>query len=151
MKGASELIGAMDAIVDTYQGQDHPIHALITMRRELAGYLYCLTGFTKKTHGNAGLANVKRKYAFARAVINAKQMDAKLPFNIAEVNSEATDGVRELREQEVMAEAAKDALRDKIRATEQVLASMQQEIAVATHEMKTTHYQGSGSTVQVVR
>lgn len=140
---AEKLITEMDAIVDTYRGQSNDLHTLLELRRNLAGCLYTLTGYVKKTNGNFGLANVKRKYAFARAVINAKQMDAKLPFNIAEARTEAMEEVKKLREDEVLAEASKDALKSKINATNEVLSSMQQEIAVLTHEMKTTHFQSA--------
>lgn len=137
----NELVAKMDAIVDTYHGQSHPLPALIDLRRELAGNLYSLTGYVKKSYGQAGLTEAKRKWAFSRAIVNARQLDAKTPFNMLQVNAEASDEIKRLRDEEVMAEAGKDALKTKIDATKEVLSAMQQEIAVLTHEYKTTHFQ----------
>lgn len=139
------ITGEMDAIVDTYHAQDHPLPVLIKLRRDLAVYLYRLTAFIKEHYEQKAFAGARRKWQYYRELVVAMDKDVaagkKAVMNHIEARTEALDAVLQGRKDEARADAAYDELRCRIDATKQVLAAMQQEIADGRHEKTTAHHQ----------
>lgn len=144
MTERERLISHMDAVIDTYHMGNHPVDALIDMRRDLAVHLYRLSAFVKQVHGEAGLSYIQRKFQAAREMVAAKGADAKLPQGTNEVRTEALASTKDNRTTEVWAEAEREALKVKIDAVKQVLASMQQEIAYEAYEKRNAQHQTTG-------
>lgn len=142
----TKAIGDTDTLIDTYLGGSWSIEQLLELRRELAVQLYYLSSHVKRAHGEAGVAYIRRRYNIAHQITEAIRKDSKLSQNKAEAAAEASQEARDDREAEVWAEAEREALRTKIDGIKAVLASMQQEIANAAHEKRTTHVQESHTT-----
>lgn len=139
------LISDMDATVDTYQGAKWSFDDLIILRRTLAVTLYRLSAKVRDAHNGAGLAYIHRKFEIAKNIVDAMTHDAKLSATKAETMTEALERSKELRANEVMAEAHRESLRAKIDAAKAVLASMQQEIADGAQEKRNTHFQSTNT------
>ena len=147
----SKAQGIMDkitALVDTYHSQHHELPALIEMRRDLAVQLFYLSSHVKQVYGRKALSYVMRKYAIAREIARAIEDDKaavkKRPMNQLEAQTEALDHVLQRRKEETEREAEHEALTAAIDSTKQVLAAMQQEIAVLAYEYKNSHFQNQG-------
>lgn len=140
MNDMTLIISKMDALVDTYHSGVDP-EGLVALRRELAIYFYRLSEHVRQSHGEAGLAYIRRKFEVAKRIDSAMRENAKLSAAKAETAAEAVEEIKAAREAEVWAEAAREALRTKIEGVKSILASMQQEIAAAAYEKRTTHYQ----------
>jgi len=135
------IITAMDTIVDTYQSQDHPLPVLIELRRNLAIWLYRLTAHVKQTYGTAGLKYAQRKYRIAQHIVDARAVDAKAAIGFLEHSAAKMPSVMQAQEDEVWAEAEKEQLKARIRATDNVLQALQQEIADLRTEKSNPSYQ----------
>jgi hypothetical protein len=148
MTEQEQITNHCDAIADTYLGGGHSLDNLLTMRRELAVYGYRLGAFTKQAWGEAGMTYLQRKYAIAKAITDARAMDAApkaTPMNVLEVKAQQLPSVVDAQEKELWAEASKEALKVKLEFIRQVLGAMTQEISVLSHEMKTTAYQSTSA------
>lgn len=142
------LIGKCDGLVDVYHMGAHDLHSLLEMRRELAVWGYRLSAHTKQVHGEAGLSYLQRKYTIARAITDARNLDAtqKPPaMNVLEVQAQQLPSVVQAQQDETWREAEKDALKNKLLFIQQVLSSMSQELSVLSQEARNTHYQNQGA------
>jgi len=138
-------INHIRAIVDTYSAGAHPLPALIDMRRELAVYLFRLTGHVKGAYGSKLRSNIVRKHAFYREIVVAMDRDKQAlgkprAMNAYEVETEAMDHVLQARKQEVEADAQWEEVRYVIDIAKQILASMQQEISDLKTEKQNPSY-----------
>lgn len=136
-----EIIKAMDNVVDAYHAASYDPAGLLDLRRELAVLSYRLASHVKEVFGGAGLSYLQRKYRIAESIVDARANDAKVAMNILEQQAQKMPSVRNAQEAEILAEAEKDALKVKLTACSQVLASMSQELADMAIEKRTTHYQ----------
>lgn len=140
-----QLIGHLDALVDTYSAGEHSVDNLITLRRDLAVTLYRVAAHIKQVHGEAGLSYVTRKFVVAKAILDARRLDADpkkpTPMNVLETRVLEIDDVKKAHTDEVWKDAAREELRSKVDGAKQVLAALQQEIAFLTYEYKNTHQQ----------
>jgi len=145
MSEREELTRRMDAIVDTYHGGTATVDQLIILRRDLASVSYRVAAFVKEVYGQAGLTYIRRKYRIAESILDARNQEAKAPaMNILEQKAMTIRSVQIAQEEEVWAEAEKEALKSKLDFVKQVLSSMQQEIAYEANEKKNAHFQGTG-------
>ena len=139
-------IRQMQAIVDTYHSQAHPLPSLIEMRRELAGLLFFLSGQVKATWVKKEVSHARRKWATSREIVAAMEQDLKAvgtkprAMNRLEVETEALDHVLQAKKEQAEAEGEWEELRAMSRAAEQVLNAMQQEIADLRHEQNHSNY-----------
>ncbi len=143
MTETEQLISECDKLVDAYFAGAHDIHSLIDMRRELAVWGYRLSTNVKDVYGEAGLSYLTRKHRIAESILDAKAADSRKAMNILEQEAMKMPSVIRAQSDEVKKEAAKEGLKVKLDFLKQVLGSMTQEIAVLSHEMKTTHYQNA--------
>ena len=132
-------------LVDEYHNGAHPLPTLMSLRREIAVMLFRLTSHIKAAYGKKGYASVLRKYAFAREVVAARDMDLKAggkprALNAIETSTEALDHVLQAKKAEVDAEAEWEEVKSVIDMGKQVLSSLQQEIADFRHEKSHTHF-----------
>lgn len=148
-KERTMLITAMDTIVDSYHagsyttGED--LTNLLTMRRDLSANGSRLASHVKQVHGNAGLTYLMRKHRIAETIVDARASDAKKAMNILEQEAMKMPSVIAAQKEEIWADAEKETLKVKLDWYKQVLASMQQEIALLGHEMRTAHLQNQGA------
>jgi len=143
-------IGHIRSLVDTYSGGSHPLPALIEMRRELAVYLFRLTGHVKSSYGGKLKSYIRRKHGVARAIITAMEEDIKVmgkakAMNFYDTATEALDHVRQAKTEEAEADAEWEQLRYTIDIAKQILASMQQELADLRTEKSNPSYTNEGS------
>lgn len=136
------------SIVDTYHEGAHPLPALIDMRRELAVYLFRLTGHVRSAYGQKLKSYIRRKHGVARAIITAMEDDIKVmgkakAMNFYDTATEALDHVRQAKTEEAEADAQWEEVRHVIDLGKQVLAAMQQEIADGRHEKQNAHFQNT--------
>lgn len=143
MSDREEVIRAMDSLVEEYYAASWDLDRLFDLRRELAVWLYRLTSHVKDVFGGALASNLTRKRRIAEHILNARSQDSKIPMNFLEEQALTLPTVADAQTREIWADAERDALKMKVDACKQVLASMQQEIADASHEKKTTHFQGT--------
>lgn len=140
MKERIELVRACDAIIDTYYGGVSEVEKLMQLRRDLAVNYYYLTDHAKDIHGKAGLSYIGRKYAIAKEVVAAREVDKRAAMDLCEARAETLNHSQEKRKEEVWAEASREAFKIKVDSIKQVLQSMQQEISHLSFEHRTTHY-----------
>jgi hypothetical protein len=143
-------INHIRAIVDTYSAGAHPLPALIDMRRELAVFLFRLTGHVKSSYGGKLKSYIRRKHGVARAIITAMEEDIKVmgkakAMNYYDTATEALDHVRQAKTEEAEADAEWEQLRYTIDIAKQILAAMQQEISDLKTEKSNPSYQNTGS------
>lgn len=136
-----KIIAEIDAIIDTYGGGTLSMPQLIEMRRNLAVLQYSLTNYVKQVYGNAGLKYIARKYRIAEHIVDARNLDAKAPMNFLEQSAAKLPSVVQAQNEEVMAEAEKEELVTRIKVINNVLASMQQELADMRVEKANPSYQ----------
>lgn len=145
----TRLITACDTIVDSYHagsyttGED--LTNLLTMRRDLSANGSRLASHVKQVYGNAGLTYLMRKHRIAETIVDARASDAKKAMNILEQEAMKMPSVITAQKEEIWAEAEKETLKVKLDWYKQVLSSMQQEVAILAHEMRTSHFQQAGA------
>jgi len=140
-----QLLSDIDAIVDTYGSGEHPLPTLIELRRNLAVLGYRLSTHIKQVYGDAGMAYAVRKFTIAREILKARKIDASKPppMNVLEVTVMEVDEVKAAQKNEIDKDASKEDLRGRLDFIKQVLAAIQQEISVLSHEQKHAQYQNT--------
>lgn len=123
------IIKEIDDIVDEYHTTVVSMPRLLELRRFLAAFSYRLSAHVKQTYGKAGLSYMKRKFEIANHIVNARNVDAKAPISFLETSALKMPTVMKAQEEEVWAESEKEELQARLRAINNVLASMQQELA----------------------
>ncbi len=137
------LLKEVDGCIDSYHSGRIPVADLIVLRSNLAITLYRLATFTKQVHGEAALGYMRRKYKIAEAIVDARGVDAKKPFNILEMEAQKLPSVLLQQQEEVWAEASKDDLKNRLWTAGKVLDAMQQEISYESQEKKNAHFQNT--------
>lgn len=151
MTNKEQLTAKLDALIDSYHAMGtgpEELHNMLAVRRDIAVTCYSLSSYVKETHGKAGLSNLQRKWITAKAIVDARNMDAKAkptPMNVLEVQAQQLPEVVKAYQDEIMAESEKEALKTKLQFATQVLSSLMQEIAVLSSEARTAHFQNAQS------
>lgn len=140
MSERENIVKEIDLLIDAYFGDKQTLELLLVMRRQLAVFGYRLEAHMKEVGGQAGLTNIRRKFAIAKEVVAARKVDAKEAIALAEARAETLNSTQDAREKEVWAIAEHEALKGKLDFIKQILGSMMQEIAFLTHEHKTINY-----------
>jgi hypothetical protein len=143
-------INHIRAIVDTYSAGAHPLPALIDMRRELAVYLFRLTGHVKGAYGGKLKSYIRRKHGVARAIITAMEDDIKVmgkakAMNFYDTATEALDHVRQAKTEEAEADAEWEEVRLIVDLGKRILDSMSQEISDLKIEKSNPSYTNQGA------
>lgn len=141
MSDKNAIIKEIDLLVDEYHTQALALPRLIEVRRHLAIFSYSLASHVKQTYGNAGLKYIQRKYRIAEHIVDARNLDAKAPISLLEMSASKLPSVVSAQQEEVMAEAEKEELIARLRALNNVLNSLQQEIADLRSEKSNPSYQ----------
>lgn len=144
MSDRDTIIKEIDAIVDTYHSAEHPLPVLIELRRNLAVFSYRLAAHVKEVYGKAGLTYATRKFRIAEHIVGARNIDAKAPISFLETSALKIPAVMEAQKAEIEAEAEREGLIARIRAINNVLASLQQEIADLRAEKNNPSYSNEG-------
>jgi len=145
MRTKEEAIKHIDSLVDSYHGGGHSLPDLLLLRKDLAVWSYYLAGFVRETHGKSALSYAKRKHAVAEHIVNARSLDAKTPISFLETSAMKLPTVMEAIKAEAWAEAEKDELQARLKAINNVLSAMQQELADMRAEKGSPHHQSEGA------
>lgn len=129
MSDKDAIIKEIDALIDTYQSGVPSLPDLLELRRNLAIRSYYLASHIKQAYGNAALGYAKRKFEIANHIVAARNIDAKAPIGFLEQAALKTPSVMKAQEEEIWAEGEKEELQARLKAINNVLASMQQEAA----------------------
>jgi len=145
MSAYEETLTAIRSIVDTYHGQQHSVHDLITLRRELAGHYFYLTTHVKEKCRVKEVSSIQRKWNTSAEIVAAMTKDLKAggkptPMNRIEIQTEALNHVLVDKTTEAEALAVWEEIKAVSRSISAVLDSMQQEIANARQENQRAAY-----------
>lgn len=129
MNDKDAIIKEVDRIVDTYHSGISSLPDLLELRRNLAICSYYLASHIKQSYGKAALGYAKRKFEIANHIVAARNIDAKAPIGFLEQAALKTPAVMKAQEEEIWAEGEKEELQGRLKAINNVLSSMQQELA----------------------
>lgn len=144
MNDRDEIIKELDTLIDEYHTVALPLPRLIEVRRAIAVFSYRLAAHVKAVYGRAGLTYATRKFRIAEHIVGARNIDAKAPISFLELSALKTPSVMQAQTEEIDADADREGLNARLRAINNVLQSLTQEIAELRSEKSNTNYQNQG-------
>lgn len=134
----AKAIDEMDTLIDTYHALPDvgrvELASLWRIRRDMVHAKKNLARMIKPAYGDKALLYVYRKYAVAREIVAAMEIDAKQvglkkrAMNVLEAQTEALDSVLQAKKRQVQAEALYEQASEMLKAADRALFALGQEI-----------------------